>query len=67
MPRSNPSNHPICLAYPQWIAPSAWIEHVPFAMYVVDLLRPRVFVELGSHYGVSYCAFCQAIAELNSH
>jgi Rps23 Pro-64 3,4-dihydroxylase Tpa1-like proline 4-hydroxylase len=64
MPRFNPLDHPICLAYPQWLAPSAWIEHVPFAMYVVDLLRPRVFVELGSYYGVSYCAFCQAIAEL---
>lgn len=64
MARFNPLNHPICLAYPQWIAPSEWIEHVPFAMYIVDLLRPRVLVELGTHYGVSYCAFCQAVAEL---
>ncbi len=64
MSRFNPLNHPICLAYPKWIAPSEWIEHVPFAMYIIDLLRPRVFVELGSHYGVSYCAFCQAVAEL---
>ena len=43
---------------------SAWIGHVPFAMYLIDILRPKTFVELGSHYGVSYCAFCQAVKNL---
>ena len=33
-------------------------------MYLVDVLRPKSFVELGSYYGVSYCAFCQAVKEL---
>lgn len=65
MTRFNPLDHPVCLSYPQWIAPSEWIEHVPFAMYVIDVLRPGVVVELGSHYGVSYCAFCQAVTELH--
>jgi hypothetical protein len=41
---------------------SAWNEHVPFAMLLMELQRPRVFVELGTHWGVSYCAFCQAAA-----
>lgn len=60
----NPLEHPICLTYPARIAESAWLGHVPFAMFIVDLLRPGVLVELGTHYGVSYCAFCQAVKEL---
>jgi len=37
---------------------------VPFAMYLVDLLRPASIVELGTRRGVSYCAFCQAVQRL---
>ena len=58
-------NHPICLAYPRRFTPfSAWHEHIPFAMFLVDLLKPKVIVELGTHYGDSYCTFCQAVQEL---
>jgi GT2 family glycosyltransferase/predicted O-methyltransferase YrrM len=42
----------------------SWRQHVPFAMLLVDLVRPRTLVELGVHYGDSYCSFCQAVAEL---
>ena len=43
--------------------PSAWYGHVPFAHWIVGAAKPRVIVELGTHYGVSYCAFCQAIVD----
>jgi hypothetical protein len=45
---------------------SAWNEHVPFAMMLIELQQPRVFVELGTHWGVSYCACCQAAVATGS-
>jgi GT2 family glycosyltransferase len=39
----------------------AWLEHIPFAFTLIDLLRPRSVVELGVYAGDSYCAFCQAL------
>src|SRR6185436_7184327 len=65
MTRFNPLDYPICLTYPERIAPSTWLTHTPFAMFMVDLMRPSMIVELGTQYGVSYCAFCQAVKALN--
>ena len=42
-------------------ADSAWFGHVPFAHWIVGQHRPRSIVELGSHNGVSYAAFCEAV------
>lgn len=39
---------------------SAWHAHVPFAHWLVRALQPRFIVELGTHNGVSYAAFCRA-------
>src|SRR5687767_12445999 len=60
----DPLDYPICMSVPRRVAPSGWTQHVPFGMFLIDLLRPALVVELGTHYGVSYCAFCQAVQEL---
>ncbi len=47
---------------PQYLSGrSAWMGHIPFGMALVDMLRPRTLVELGAHFGDSYCALCQAV------
>lgn len=43
---------------------SSWHGHIPFAFAIIQLARPRVLVELGTHKGDSFCAFCQAIQKL---
>ena len=56
---------PASLWNPKHFVTSAWLEHAPFAFWVTQVVRPRVFVELGSHFGFSYLAFCQAVRTLN--
>ncbi len=63
----NPLEHPVCLAAPLWnTAHSEWHAHKPFAMFLVDLLRPSVIVDLWAGHGDSYCAFCQAVRALDA-
>jgi len=60
----NPLHHSICFASVHRLSPSTWTGHIPFAMFLTSILKPRVIVELGTFYGTSYCAFCQAVKEL---
>jgi O-antigen biosynthesis protein len=64
MPPINPLNHPVIFDRPLRFQQSAWIEHVPFGMFLIDTLRPGTLVELGTYTGISYCCFCQAVKQL---
>lgn len=50
---------------PSYIAPSSWWQHVPIAHWLVSTLKPARVVELGTHYGVSFFAFCEAAQNLS--
>ena len=63
-------------APPFWLSPtsywlperisstSAWLTHAPFAFWLMDVLRPRSIVELGTHYGFSCFVFAEAVRRL---
>ena len=56
---------PLVFADPALVTPeTAWSGHLPFAFWLIDAMRPTTLVELGVHSGLSYCGFCQAIAQL---
>lgn len=50
---------------PNYLVSSAWLDHGPFAFWLIDAHRPRTVVELGTHGGYSYFAFCQAVKALS--
>jgi hypothetical protein len=41
-------------------ATCGWQEHIPFAFWIVEKLRPGTYVQLGLGDGDAYSAFCQA-------
>ncbi len=57
---------PLCCETPLRLTDiTSWHGHIPFAFAMVHMLRPKVIVELGTHKGDSYSAFCQAVQTLN--
>lgn len=61
----NPLEHPLIFETPTRKVSSTWTTHVPFGFYIINILRPKIIVELGTYAGMSYCAFCQAISSMN--
>jgi predicted nuclease with TOPRIM domain len=45
--------------------PPSWLGHTPFAFWLMEVVRPSILVELGTHTGNSFSAFCQAATYLN--
>ncbi len=46
---------------PELLLASGWIEHAPFGFWLMDVHRPGILVELGTHRGYSYFVFNQAL------
>ncbi len=55
---------PAAFIVPQFLVRSSWLDHGPFAFALMDILRPESLVELGTHNGYSYFAFCEAVKRL---
>ena len=45
---------------PKVITATSSFGHVPFIFWLVETLQPRVIVELGTMFGYTFAAFCQA-------
>jgi hypothetical protein len=52
---------PASFAMPEWLPHSGWMGHGPFAAWLIGAHRPATLVELGTHFGFSYAAFCAAV------
>jgi hypothetical protein len=60
---ANPILDPLFRPQPRSGLASAWHAHVPFAQWLVSAARPALIVELGTHNGISYAAFCETVLQ----
>ncbi len=50
----------------EWLSDvNSWGGHIPFAFELVKYYKPKTMVELGTHKGDSYFAFCNAALQYN--
>lgn len=49
---------------PKHVFASAWIQHAPFAEWLIEQTRPKCIVELGVYLGYSYLAMCEQVKRL---
>jgi hypothetical protein len=59
----DPNALPSARFSPRHCGVGAWTEHIFFAYDLVEVLRPKVLIELGTDRGESYFAFCQSALE----
>ncbi|MBI1620684.1 rhamnan synthesis F family protein [Aquamicrobium zhengzhouense] len=45
------------------MVPGPWAGHIPFAHWLMKAAQPKVLVELGTHTGNSFSAFCNSIKQ----
>ena len=60
-------DHIVIFDKPSKINGTPWTEHIPFAFFLISILKPRTLVELGVYTGESFNAFCQAVKRTNSN
>ncbi|WP_240763137.1 class I SAM-dependent methyltransferase [Paenibacillus thalictri] len=51
---------------PNIVQRSAWVGHRYFAYDLIRNVKPRVVVELGTHMGLSFFSFCQAVVDCST-
>jgi hypothetical protein len=49
----------------KWLCTSPWAGHRNFAYDLIRFIKPDNIVELGTHFGCSFFAFCQAVKDFS--
>lgn len=49
---------------PDYLQPSAWLEHLPALFWLVEAVKPSQCLTLGVHQGAAHFAVCQAVSRL---